>query len=135
MPRIEQFHPVNVYNRFQEWRATNKARRYFKSWQSEHPIEAEILNLLDLELENRIPEIPRRANISELAKKARRELGFDDQLVPYAHVLPFQVDEFLLRDNVAFSEEGRKLLKGVNHGFWARVGAFTKGLGKLDRLG
>lgn len=136
MSGIEQFHPVELYERFQEWRATNKARREFKSWQLKHPIEAQILDLLDLESKHMTDsENPRRARLVELAQKARKELGFGDHLVPYARELPFRIEEFLVRDSVVFSEDEIKLLREVNHGLWARVGFFTTGVRRLQRLG
>lgn len=135
MPRPEQFHPVEVFRRIQEWRATGAARREFVQWQMDYPIEAQILNLLDVESQYRaFPESQSNANVIELVKRARRELGFGDHLVPYANELPFRVEEFLAQDGVVLTEEELKLLKTVNHGSWARVGFFTKGVQRLRRL-
>ncbi len=136
MPRVEQFYPADVFRRFQEWRATNKAKNEFATWQLHYPIEAEILNLLDLELKHKTDlGNPRRARIGELARIARRELGFGDHLVPYARELPFRVEEYMVRDGMVIVPEELKLLKEVNHGFWARVGFFTKGVRRLRRIG
>lgn len=135
MPRMEQFHPVEVYKRFQEWRATDKARHEFKSWQMNHPVEAQIMKLLDVEFTHRATlEISSSAELFEGARQSRRELGFGDQLVPYAHELPSRLDEFLVRDGVALSDREMKLLKEVNHGYWARVGAFSPGVRRLNRF-
>ncbi len=132
--------PITIYDRLQqlslELQAEEEAGRDFNKWVLKHPDEAQILNLLDLESKHRIDSgNAHRAGIAELARGLRRELEFDDHLLPYVHELPFRMDEFLARDGVTLPKNELKLLKEVNHGYWARVGYFTPGVRRLRKVG
>lgn len=78
---------------------------------------------------------PHRAQLFEEARQALRGLGIRDELVPYAHILPFRLETAITQRDILFeSEQEAVLLKEVNHGFWARVGFFTPGIHHLKNL-
>jgi hypothetical protein len=136
MPGREQFLPPSFLGRFLESRALQRARKEFVEWQQSHPIESQILNILEIERRHdSARDIPRRARIADTIRQGRRALGFGDHLVKYVDELPFRLEESLARDGVVLVEEELKLLKEVNHGSWARVGFFTEGVHRLERLG
>jgi len=124
---------VELLRRFSEWRAENKAKKEFETWQTNHPKETRILELLDEE--NRHALIAsynsRRAQLLEAAQNERRRLGLRDELIEYVIALPFRMEDRLAHDlDFARSPEEAALMREINHGFLLRSGALTPGCGR-----